>query len=1230
MTLDDSTDAVRLLAAAAQRLEAAGKQDAAGYARQAIADLASAGGEDAVTLVERLTTVVAGLTRRAAPEEARPLAIEVQDLASRRLPHDHPALTEIVRILGHVDLALGDVSAARSAFEQAVELRRAAVGEQHIDYVAALLELGQFLDRSNRHEEAVAILGRSLELVTEAGLEDDALRGEFVLGVSLVALADAHRARGDLADAERLYRDAITFYRTFPHVSAEREHELIARVANVRSQHGDYEEAKDLYREALNAKELLLGTENPDYAGTLRELAETQAAAGDFAAAASTFEEALGIQLAVLGNGHPTVGATLDAMGELRRAEGRFSEAAALYEQALDLYRQSSRPTELLEARSLHHLGAVAMQRGDGARAEALLTQSLELSQAALGPDHVQYAPTLEALAILHTDAGDYAAAEPLFRDAVRITRNAYGDSPRLAAALDNLAQFHDELGDYSEAERLYREALQLRRTTLPAAHRDLAITLHNLAGVRSRLGEYAEARDLLNEALRVVEQSLGKAHPRYGGMLVALAELYRASGQLERAVPLMREALDNHRQSLGEHHPETAIPLNGLAALYEQSGSPEAAEPLYVEALEISRAAVGETHQRYASIASNLAGLYAATGRAHEALALRMSVETARDVLLGNAFAIGSERRRMAYLASVDGEFHTFLSLVVDYLAADPKAVAAALDLVLRRKAIGAEALAVQRDAVLGGRYPHLADRLRELTELRRRIAETMLSSPVDDDLVAHSELLARLQAGREELEGTLAGQIPEMNLAGRLRAASTSAIAEALPARAALVEIVQTDIFDFTADRTRGEGLWKAARYLAFVVRSGDPSPSLVDLGETERIDRHVAAYRTAVTGEPDPGARSTTAPDAPSAKADATPARAFRGAVTEAARDVTAGERRVPRGDHLELGRTLRRVIFDPIAPELEEVGHVFVSTDGELLRVPLQALPLADDRSLLDRYEFTYLAVGRDLIRIDAFAPGQREASVVAADPDFDLAADARQEASGPFRPLPGTRREGEIVADLLSVPLLTGADVLESVLKTRPSPRVLHLATHGFFLPDEAPERGAKRGDLPGPASATGTVSPLGRLAARRLVNPLLRSGLALAGANTWLAGHATPRPAEDGLLTAEDVTGLDLIGTELAVLSACETGLGQIHAGEGVFGLRRAFELAGARTLVMSLWKVPDDATQALMADFYERVLGGAGRSHALRQAQIAARDRDPHPYAWGGFVCQGDPGPLS
>jgi CHAT domain-containing protein len=187
--------------------------------------------------------------------------------------------------------------------------------------------------------------------------------------------------------------------------------------------------------------------------------------------------------------------------------------------------------------------------------------------------------------------------------------------------------------------------------------------------------------------------------------------------------------------------------------------------------------------------------------------------------------------------------------------------------------------------------------------------------------------------------------------------------------------------------------------------------------------------------------------------------------------------------------------------------------------------------------------------------------------------------------------------------------------VEVSLKTSRSPRILHLATHGFFLPDQQP-----------PEMET---SGRGSRFSQRLENPLLRSGLALAGANTWLRGGTPPPEAEDGLLTAEDVSGLDLLATQLVVLSACETGLGQVQIGEGVFGLRRAFMLAGAKTLVMSLWKVSDHETQQLMGYFYQGILKGRHRADALREAQLALKAAYPHPRYWGAFICQGDPSPL-
>jgi CHAT domain-containing protein len=323
----------------------------------------------------------------------------------------------------------------------------------------------------------------------------------------------------------------------------------------------------------------------------------------------------------------------------------------------------------------------------------------------------------------------------------------------------------------------------------------------------------------------------------------------------------------------------------------------------------------------------------------------------------------------------------------------------------------------------------------------------------------------------------------------------------------------------------------------------------------------------------------------------------------------------------------GEELRSLVFDPLRAALGAARDLILAPDGELCLLPFEVLPDGTDY-LLQEYRISYLAVGRDALRFGARAV-EPARPLVLADPDFDAGSRkarteedrgrlsrAVEEAELSFGRLPGTRAEGEEVAELLGVAAWLGPAVLERRLKRARSPRLLHIATHGFFV---GPAGGGRSGD-------TGQVGLLGEAAAD---NPLLRSGLALAGANTWLRGGRPPEDAEDGLLTAEDVTGLDLLDTELVVLSACETGLGEVRIGEGVFGLRRAFPLAGARSLVMSLWKVPDGPTRELMVDYYRRLLGGAPRGEALRQAQRALKARYPDPLCWGAFICQGDPAPL-
>ncbi|MGZ7133077.1 MAG: CHAT domain-containing protein, partial [Halobacteriota archaeon] len=365
------------------------------------------------------------------------------------------------------------------------------------------------------------------------------------------------------------------------------------------------------------------------------------------------------------------------------------------------------------------------------------------------------------------------------------------------------------------------------------------------------------------------------------------------------------------------------------------------------------------------------------------------------------------------------------------------------------------------------------------------------------------------------------------------------------------------------------------------------------------------------------------------------------------------------------------------------------RVIIAPDGELTRLPFEALPTDDGRRLIDAYRISYLSVGRDVLRFAYNTPHEPNASVVVADPDYDLGsvgssvagekksllqklgfsrhrpststtsashdvpsadelrstAAARQSrdlarSAISVKPLPYAKEEGRAIGAQLKVTPWLREQALEGRLKATASPHILHVATHGFFLENQQRDALMQsqisrfadliRSRISTPQATSFADLMLDRIATSGMENPLLRSGLVLAGVNTYFAGGSPPPMAEDGVLTAWDVSGLDLLATDLAVLSACETGLGDVQTGEGVFGLRRAFMLAGVKTLVMSLWAVDDKATKELMVDFYSRVLNGEGRADALRNAQLTIKAKHPEPYYWGAFICQGNPSPLN
>jgi CHAT domain-containing protein len=527
-----------------------------------------------------------------------------------------------------------------------------------------------------------------------------------------------------------------------------------------------------------------------------------------------------------------------------------------------------------------------------------------------------------------------------------------------------------------------------------------------------------------------------------------------------------------------------------------------------------------------------------------------------------------GSESQKKAYAASEATHADQIVSLHVTNGPKDPGAARLALLAILRRKGRVLDALVDSVGALRRRLSPADAKLFDELAGLRTITARSLMNATSSPE---EQFIQEAVEKKIEALETEISRRSAEFRTSEA--PITIEAVQAAIPDAAALVEI-----FLFHP-RTRQET--SSARYIAYVLHATG-HPAWVDLGDAAPIDAGIRAAREAFS---DPG-----------------------------------------RKDALTLARALDEKVMRPIRKLLGHTRRILISPDGTLNLVPMGALVDEHQRFLAQDYSIGYLVSGRDLLRMAIRSP-PRTSDVVLAHPDFGIARavsgtsgvrDNRGAGSrlsrAMFTPLPGTAQEAQALRTILPrATVLTGGGATESALKGLHGPRLLHVATHGFFLDGAARTASTSRGLV---LDAIDPSAP-----SAREPNALLFSGLALAGANTH------PSEGEDGLLTALEASALDLWGTKLVVLSACETGLGKLENGEGVSGLRRALFTAGAESAIMSLWKVDDEATRDLMIAAYAHLAKGGGRAESLRQAQLALlKDkRYAHPYYWASFVPIGD-----
>jgi CHAT domain-containing protein len=852
----------------------------------------------------------------------------------------------------------------------------------------------------------------------------------------------------------------------------------------------------------------------------------------------------------------------------------------------------SAGDTALQSARQLRMRAGRHLRDGRFVEARECLERALAVVERERGADHLDAAATAAELAEAYRHLPDDARAQQLYERAIAtMARRLDEGDPRIAVMRGHLAQLQENMGNRAAAEALLNESLRAIEQALGTDNRWYVGGLVTQARLRGEGADDEGEEATLRRAMSI-EERIGDSHSlNYAAILNNLGEVYRRRGDFARAQTAYEGALKIGAETIGADGYLLATSLQNLGIVARERKDYPAALEYYQRALSIRERAVGADHPDVAQLLLNTANIYRAKGDTSDALAMQFRAldiweHSAGPYREATLIAVGNIARTYAAAGAIESAiaFQRRADTIVEKELELNLAVGSE-----RQKLAFVNAIAERTDRTISLHLleapasAHAAE-LAALVILQRkgRVQDAMIDTfaagrrrllePHDvallDELKSTTSDLARVA-----LTADVKSRRAEPAAIARLEARKEQLEAELSAHSAALrAEMQPVTVAAVQAEIPRDAALVEFAVFRPF----------------NPRAERNAEAYG------PSHYAAFVLRREAPPQGVDLGLADTIDGAV-----DVLRDALRDPhRADVKVLARIVNECVMQPIEAAIGNATRLLVSPDGDLNLVPFEAMVDSHGRYLLERYAVSYVTSGRDLLRMRV-ARESRGGPAVFADPLFGEPV-KRQDLPGAgetpgmyFAPLPASAVEARTIKALFpETTIFSGARATKAALQALEAPRMLHIAAHGFFVGD-------------------------GR---SRTSNPLLRSGLAFAGANLLAA-------RDRAILTALEASSLNLWGTKLVTLSACDTGVGDVRNGEGVYGLRRAFVLAGTETLVMTLWPVGDAIARETMVSYYTELRSGLGRGDALRQSKLAilAKPNRSHPYYWAGFIQSGE-----
>lgn len=857
----------------------------------------------------------------------------------------------------------------------------------------------------------------------------------------------------------------------------------------------------------------------------------------------------------------------LNNYAALKQVEGQLLTSRDLLQQAAVITRKNAGALNLSYATALENLAYVNLQMGELRSAKLAIDSVLIISGTILGENSEEYASALINLGRYYQYAGEFSNAEPQFKKAIAILeQSSTGTQAEKIRATNGLATFYLTMGNYDEAEPLYVKSRKLIESQFKGDHPEYSTTLQNLATLYQLQDKFAEAEALLKQSLELDKKTFGDQHPQYAISLQNLATVYQKQGQFNKAQPLLEQVLKITEASVGKDHPSYSITLSNLASLYQDTKQPDKAETAWRESVAIRKRILGEDHPDYARSLYGLATIAFAKGEYAEAKTLYENVVAKYLEQIRENFPSMSEKEKGAFYAKIKPVFDTYQDFCVQYYSRNRQNPEAAIvlkelyDIQLATKAILLNATNKVRSRILTSGDAALVLSFEEWIKIKEEVVRYYTLS--EEERKTQNIDISALQQKANDLEKGLSSKSELFKSQFDQDVIKTEQVASALKADEAAVEII----------RLKRKFEKDSVYYIGLVLKPNQTIPSLVIWSYGIKLETRLYRYH-----------RNTI---------------------------------------KFKIADTLSyRHFWQPLESELQGARHVYISSDGIFNKINLNTLQNVKTSAwVLDNYSIGLVSNTSEVYSQQHNSQSNSKGAFLFGAVDFNNGGAV---ASGTTRSLartygftdneipnlPATEKEVDEINTLLAQQQWEARsfkvkEASEENLKGLDNPKLIHIATHGYFMSDI---------DMDDRESDEATF----------FSNPLLRSGILMAGA-AQRRQSASIESGEDGALSAYEAMNLYLDNTDLVVLSACETGLGEVRNGEGVYGLQRSFLVAGSKAVMMSLWQVDDQATQELMVKFYMLWLSTGNQQESFRQAQIAMKEKFNDPYFWGAFIMIG------